>query len=50
MAVDKHARFTALRQQAAQVLADGGTSLDAGSLNTTRPAAPRLQQMVIRAK
>ena len=35
MAVDKHARFTALRQQAAQVLADGGTSLDAGSLNTT---------------
>ena len=35
MAVDQHARFTALRHQAAQVLADGGTSLDAGNLNTT---------------
>lgn len=35
MSVDKHARFTALRQQAAQVLADGGATLDATSLQST---------------
>lgn len=34
MTVDRHVRFNALRQQAAQVLADGGASLDASGLNT----------------
>ncbi len=34
MTVDRHVRFNALRQQAAQVLADGGASLDATGIHT----------------